>query len=418
MVFRSLNDVWTYADEHNITVRTARYDIEKSQYATKGAIGNFLPQLGLNGTATENTALQTTLIPGQLFGGKDNSYKAVQFGQKYIYNGGFTAQMDIVNVQTWMSMKIARESEALSRDSMTNQKKTVYQQIATQYYSFLLMKVAADLAHTSERIADSVLQSVQSKFADGLANAANVDVAKMNLMRAKQTSITSEYQMATSKNTLKGLLDIAPKDSLEIADDLNHAEAVSDVGIFALDPSVTIAERQVNLGMLQYKNTLSTFWPTLSVSYNDATQQNDNKFEPFSTGGPFWYPARYWTLHASWMLFNGGSRYWTAKRSKVAWEEKKLLADNVRKQADINDENLRLAYKKAAALAANSKTVMELSLDNYRHTCYRYKEGMATMEDRLNAFSDFINYQNQYLNNISDLLVQTYLVKIRQTEFK
>jgi outer membrane protein TolC len=174
----------------------------------------------------------------------------------------------------------------------------------------------------------------------------------------------------------------------------------------------------VKVGMLQYKNTLTGFWPTLSVSYNDATQQNDNKFEPFSTSGPFWYPARYWTLHASWMLFNGGSRYWTAKRSKVAWEEKRLLAENVCKQADINDENLRLAYKKAAALAANSKTVMDLSLDNYRHTCNRYVEGMATLEDRLNAFSDFINYQNQYLNNISDLLVQTYLVKIRQTEFK
>jgi hypothetical protein len=43
---------------------------------------------------------------------------------------------------------------------------------------------------------------------------------------------------------------------------------------------------------------------------------------------------------------------------------------------------------------------------------------VSALDDKLSAFSDYITYQNQYLNNLSDLLVQIYLVKIRQTEFK
>ena len=84
----------------------------------------------------------------------------------------------------------------------------------------------------------------------------------------------------------------------------------------------------------------------------------------------------------------------------------------------VNDENLKLSYRKSVELMQNAKEVMELSLSNYGHISNRCREGLATIDDRLNAFSDYITYQNQYLNDLSDYLVQLYLIKIRQTDFK
>ena len=208
---------------------------------------------------------------------------------------------------------------------------------------------------------------------------------------------TAQYQMLTANNNLKGLLDISVTDSLFIDDQLQHnIETVADAQ-FAEDPTISLAAHQSNISLYQYKMVKSTFLPTISLLYSNTTQQNDSKFEPFQAGGPAWFPARYWSIKASWQLFNGGGRYYQAKKNRLGYEEKNMNYENVKKQAAINDENLKLAYKKAIALLQNSKNVMELSFDNYKHITNRYNEGIAVIDDRLNAFSDYINYQNQYL---------------------
>ena len=91
--------------------------------------------------------------------------------------------------------------------------------------------------------------------------------------------------------------------------------------------------------------------------------------------------------------------------------------ENTQRQSAINDENTRLNYQKATAVLSKAENVMKLSFDNYRHVSYRYEAGLVPIDDRLNAFKDYIDYQNQYLNSLSDMLVQLYQVKIRQQSF-
>ena len=91
--------------------------------------------------------------------------------------------------------------------------------------------------------------------------------------------------------------------------------------------------------------------------------------------------------------------------------------ENAQKQAAINDENIRLNYQKALAVLNKTENVMKLSFDNYKHIAYRYEAGIVSLDERLSAFKDYIDYQNQYLNSLSDMLVQLYQVKIRQQSF-
>ena len=417
VVFHSLEEVWKYADDHNVNIKVAAYDAKKADYAKKQSYGALLPQISASGSFTDNTALQTTLIPAVIFGGPDGVYQAVQFGQKYIYAGGISAQLDILNLQSWFNVQVAKAQGEQSRDSLANTRKTIYLQIANQYYSYLLMKEAARLAAQSELISDSVFQSVTNKFQQGTVSEANVDIAKINLERAQQTNITSQYQMLTANNNLKALLDMSVKDSVAITASLQDLMASASGDAFQEDPAIKLSSDQVRISIGQYKSANSNFIPTLSVLYNNTTQQNDNKFETFE-GGPKWYPAKYWSLRASWTIFNGGSRYFQSKRSKIAVEEKKLLYENAVKQSEINDENIRLSYRKTVAVLAKAEDVMKLSFDNYLHISDRYSAGIEPIENRLNAFNDYITYQNQYLNSLSDMLVQLYQVKIRQQSFR
>lgn len=419
VVFHSLEDVWKYADAHNITIRTAKHDVTKSGYAKKQSYSAMLPQASATGSYTDNIARQTTLIPGDIFGGPAGTFRALQFGQQYVYAGGFSAQMNILNLQNWFNVQIAKETEKMSRDSLAYTRKTIYQQIATQYYSYLLMKEAERIAAQSASVADSVYLSNANKYKEGTVNEGNVDLAKLNLERAQQAQITASYQALTAKNNMKALLDLSVTDSLVFDASLQSNINIDAGAIFQEDPAIKLAMHKVNISQGQYKLANSAFAPTIGVLYNYTTQRYDKTFEPFTgaTGVAAWFPAQYWSLQASIPIFTGGSRYYQSQRNKISLLQSREQYESAVKQTAINDENIRLNYRKAAAVLIKAENVMMLSLDSYHHISYRYQAGITSIDDRLSAFRDYLDYQNQYLNSLSDMLVQLYQVKIRQQSF-
>jgi len=415
--FSSVEELWRYADEHNVAVKNAALETEKAKQSVKQSYMAFTPVVAANASATDNTTIQTTLIPAVIFGGPAGTYQAVQFGQKYIYNAGVTAQLDLVNVQTWHNTRIAKETAELNKAAQGNTRRNVYQQIAAQYYNCLLCKEGLRLAKQSADVADSVLNAIEDKFSTGLVSQPNLDMAKLNSERAQQTLITASFQLSTSLNQLKGLLAMSTNDSITIAGALNTTSAIPITSNFAEDPGVKLQYRQVELNRSKIRVSNGQAYPTVSILYSNNSQQFDNKFRPFDASGPKWFPANYWSLRASWTILNGGNRWLQTQKNKLTYLQSQADLEQSKRQAAINDENLRLSYNKAAALLQKSKSIMDLSYDNYEHISMRYNEGIASLEDRLRAFSDYISYQNQYLNSLSEMLVQQYNIKLRQQTF-
>jgi outer membrane protein TolC len=296
-------------------------------------------------------------------------------------------------------------------------KKNTYQQIASLYYACVLNREALQLANRSAAVADSVYASVNNKFTEGTVSLPNMDIAKLNSERAQQTAITARYQLRSSQNSLKALLGMTLTDSLAITQQLATGAAAIKAEEFKEDPAIRLAYHQKMVSFGRVKAANAGAFPTLAVLYNNTTQQFDNTFRPFDAAGPQWFPASYWSLRASWSIFNGGSRWLQSQKDKLSYLQSKEDEQQAIRQSAINDDNLRLNYEKATLLLTKAESIMNLSYDNYRHISMRYDEGLASIEDRLRAFTDYINYQNQYLNNLSEMLVQLYNIKLRQQTF-
>lgn len=416
--FNNLEEVWLYADMHNVLINNSEIESKKAIAGRKQAYMDLLPDVNANGTFTNNTSLQTTLVPAVIFGGPEGVYSPVQFGQKYIYNVGFTAQLDLVNIQSWHNIRIAKETEEINKVTVANTKKNTYQQIAAQYYAYLLNAEALKLAQRSADVADSIYISVNNKFDEGTVSQPNKDIALLNSERAQQTAITAYYQLRTSRNQLKSLLGMSIADSLEITQTLgSFPKNGLDDKMLAEDPTIKLAYHQSVLNHNKYKAANAGIYPTLSMTYSNNTQQNDNEFRPLQSGGPQWFPARFWSLRASWNIFNGGNRWLLSQKNKLTYEQSVAEYEQAKRQSAINDENLKLGYNKAKQLLTKAENIMNLSYDNYSHISLRHEEGLASLEDKLRAFSEYISYQNQYLNNLSEMLVQLYNIKIRQQTF-
>ena len=415
IVFKSIENVWAYADEHNVTITLAKMDMQKADISQKQAYSPLLPQVSANGTFTDNTSLQTTLISASLTGGPSDVYRQVKFGQQYIYARNISAQMDILNLQSWFNLRVAKYAKEVSSASLANTRKNMYLQLAINYYSFLLMKEAANLAYENTGITDSVYQSVSNKYSSGLANEVSMNTAKINLEKSQINYTTAQYQMMIASNNLKQLLNLSLKDSLVLDETLNKSPEIQDNAAFHEDPTIRLAMKQMNISRTQYHASQGAFMPTISMSYYAASQKNDTAFNPFSN--TTWFPQSYWSFRLTVPLFTGGSRFWQLKKDKITLQESKIQYDAAQKQSALNDENIRLAYQKAAAAYYKAADVMELYKKNYYHATHRYDEGVISIDDKLTAFADYINYQNQYLNTLSDLLAQLYQIKVRQQSF-
>src|SRR5438128_50036 len=78
----------------------------------------------------------------------------------------------------------------------------------------------ARLSKQNLHITDSVYQSATNKYKQGAVSEISLNSAKLNLERSQQNEITARYQMATAKNNLRQLLNLALKDSLEVESSL------------------------------------------------------------------------------------------------------------------------------------------------------------------------------------------------------
>ncbi len=414
--FNNLEELWQYADLHNATISNAQIELIKAQKSKDQALLDLLPDINASGSFTDNTTIQTTLIPAAIFGGPPDVYTPVQFGQKYIYNTGFTGQIDILNLQSWFNIRVQKATKELTKNNAANSKRVVYQQLAGQYYTCMLSKEALTLSQLSAAIADSVVSTVANRYQEGTVSAAALESAQINAERAKQTSITAYYQYQTSLNNIKALIGLQLRDSFVLKEQLKP-EVRGVETTFKIDPTVSVAQSQIKLNAARLKQSNAGIYPIISLQYNNNSQQFDNQFRPFDAGGPKWYPANFWSIRASWALFNGGNRWLQSQKNKLTLQQSKNDAEQAVRQAAINDENLRLAYQKSIAMFDNAERILKLSLENYKHIDNRYKEGIATLDDKLRSFSDYIGYQNQYLNALSEMLVQLYNIKIRTQQF-
>jgi outer membrane protein len=419
VTFNSLEEVWHYADAHSIAILTGKYELRKTGYATKQSYSSILPQVNATGSYTDNIMRQTTLIPGEIGGGPSGSFIPLQFGTQFVYVGGIQAQMSAFNLQNWYATRIAEYTETLYKDSVRSLRRTVYQQVATQYYSYLLMQEAARLADITVSVADSVLEAVSNKYVEGVVDEGNLDVAKLNSERSKQNAINSYYQMLIAKNNLKGFLGMTVADSLVIRDKLDSSKLANLYIQFEEDPSIRVAEDRAKMSLSQLKQANAAFAPSFNIVYNVVSQRYDSRFRPFSdaTGTAAWFPAQYWALQANLPIFSSGYRWFQSKKMKLNYRENQVLFENTVRQSAINDQNILLNYQRSVEVLKKTRNVMNLGMDNYRHMTYRYDAGLESLENRLRSFRDFIDYQNQYLVSLSDLLVQLYQVKIRQQTF-
>lgn len=411
--FTSLQEVWMYADTHNIQLQAANTGKTLADIDVKRSYGALLPTIAANGAFTDNMTIQPTLIPASLFdpNAPADSYREATFGRRYIYNGNMVAQLNLLNTQQWFNVKAARLDHEMATVNIAKTKADLYEQLANAYYSYILLDEAENLSNNNLQTATIVYHLAANKYKEGQISETTINTALINKGKAEKGLDIAQQNKRLQLNNLRQLLNTP--DSIFLTEQLKDKDTIMLHGPLTPDPEVTLSGIQLQQARNQWQSSKAAYAPSLSIIYQYSTQIAGDTFLKFTNTNTL--PQQYWGLRLSIPVFSGGAVRYQVQKAKMNYALKQKESGNAKLLSEIKDQNLLIAYNSSLSTFLRSKDILTLYQQNDTHAAQQLNEGIISLDGRLKVYADLITNQNEYLQSLSDYLIQQYRLRIRQT---
>jgi len=271
---RNDNKKWTlrecvdYAIENNLTVKQSEYDISLSEIDRKDAIGNFLPNLNINGSHSWNSGLTTDVTTGVLRNQTTQTTSGGISSGILIYGG----------LQNHNQLRKTDLSILGKRYQLDKIKDDVSLNVINAYLQVLFGKEAVNVAIPQLEITREQLNRTNKLVEAGTVPKGDLLEIMATLASDEQNLIITQNNLQISLISLAQLLQLDNYDAFDIADEeieslplVNLANySVDDVYQKALDNrnEIKVAKTNIEIAGKDIKLAKGALQPTLSGFYN------------------------------------------------------------------------------------------------------------------------------------------------------
>lgn len=377
----TLQECVNHALENNISIKQSELDLEQTEAEKLEAIGNFLPSLNANASASKNTGLSLNPTTNQL----ENTTFGSASGA---INVGYTLFDGLKNVRQLQRAKLSRLAAQYRLDRM---KDDIALAVANSYLQVLLNKANLEVAR-----AQNTVTLDQLKRTHELVDAGTLP--RGDLLEIKATNANEKQQIAVAENNVKislislaQLLLIKDYSTFDIAENdyeiINGGIADKDVSEIIASAKQTraevkIAEKNVELAKKDLQISRGNYYPTLSAFFGYNTRYADN--DPLNRDFVeqlYLNDGIGYGLQLNIPILNGFSARANVKRNKINLKNTKYQLE----QAELDlESNVYQAYVDAnGALKAYeaAKVALESQELAYQYAKDRYDVGLTNAFD-------------------------------------
>jgi outer membrane protein len=357
------------AGQNSNELRSARKELESSEWIYKTAVSTFMPQLSANASMTE-TSSSTTSAKSYSYG-----FSATQ----YLFKG----MAGVYGIQS------AYADVEYKKANLKATRASVYYDLRSAFIDLLYTQENIKLLENILRQRKQNSSLIQLRYESGKED-------KGNLMTTKAEQAQAEYDLSSAKRDLKlARLKLSQLLSKNIRSADEQIEFTAPAGtefdkLLSETPSYVMAEKQLENNELSFKSTISGFLPSVRLSGN-LTKRGSN-----------WPPdtdSNSWSLNLSYPFFPGGSNL-TDRAAKSA------QLDGAREDFIKQAKDLRYALEQAFESfndAIESLKVSKVSLAATRERAKiieaKYLNGLAIYDEWYRIENNHINAQKGLLNS-------------------
>lgn len=371
----SLDSLIAIGNQNNPAVRQAGFDKDLNRIGNLAAIGNFLPQVTLGASFSENhfenptyinsdgsvSTYPTTIISSELaINDSGNVYQRVDTLAVGIPEG--KTRSSSYDISASLSLfeggrriflyKYARNQAKINELSLLDAQKTLARNIAQQVVSVLSTQKLLELNKKLRDQRKDAYDLAKARFDVGAVTELDVLQAEIELGSAENSIRSTERDLQAQREALNQLLGIDLKSRYPIAEATDITPYQFDVehlieSAHQYRTDLEIAMRQIDQTKYNLKASRADYLPRLTIGATRSRSEQSGAGESF-TLNPRNKNTSYW-LSANWNIFDGFTREYNIATQKVA-----------RNRALENERDLRLSIEKSVRDAySNLATVFD-----------------------------------------------------------
>ena len=407
----TLREAVDYAVINHVTIKNAQIDILNAEARVREIKGIGLPQVNGNFNYTNNLIIQKVFIPAKTFDptAPEGSVIAAEFGVANSGNAGINVSQILFDGSYLLGLKAADVYKELPKKVLLQTKQQAAENVTKAYYGILVNEERMKILDLNIGRLDSLLRDTRALNGQGFVEKIDVQRLEVQSNNLKIEAKNVERLQELSYYALKFQMGKKINEPLTLTDKL------SDINISELVPEsdqelkytnrieYSILQTQDRLAELDLKNQKVGYFPR--VTFNGGYNYSAGRPQFFDLVTKPWFNAANVGIGISVPIFDGYQRKYKIVQSQNNWQKVKNSYELLQNSIDLQVKQGQISLKNAYETLVAQKVNMDLAKEIVRVTKIKYKQGVGSNLEVINAESASKEAQTNYFTTLYNALI-------------
>ncbi|GAB3766256.1 TolC family protein [Spirosoma pomorum] len=410
----TLQQAIDFALRQNINVKNSVLDGVSAEGRIREIKASALPQVAGSASLTDNLIIQRAFLPANFFdpnASPDAPAVPVQFGVKYSGNATINLNQVIYSPSLNVGLRAAATYRELAQRNLQGSKVTVAEQVAKAYYSVLVSLERAKLLDYNISRLDTLLNETRALNQQGFVEKLDVqrlDVQANNL-RAERQNVQNLLEL--SYTLLKFQMGMGINDEITLAEQLQDRSVDDLRPLISSDPTFRYSSRidystletQIKLAEQDIELTQKGYFPTLAGFANYGYNSGRNAIGQLITAP--WLNFATVGLSLQVPIFDGFQKRYQIAQKRVTLQKAHNSGELLRNSIDLQIRQSSITLRNGLQSLETQQRNRDLAQEIVRVTRIKYKEGVGSSIEVLNAEASLREAQTNYFASLYDFLI-------------
>lgn len=413
----SFGEAITFAEQNNTAYKNAQLDVSIAKETVKQTTSYGLPQVSASAgyqqylTIPGNWVNNFTKVPGS----SAPDYIFIRFQQEFASNANLSVSQLLFDGTYFVGLEATRAFMGMSELLKAKSLKDLQMNVAKAYVTAVSTQKNLDVIEANIKLLEKSAFEVKEMNKEGFVESLDVDRLNFTLSNLYLQREKLQNAIIITKNALKIQMALPMNTELELTDNLEQLEAnlnVSglDVNTFNASQRIEhqILDQSITLGQLDNKRYRASALPSLVGFYQvqrSTLRSEFNFFQSNLTPNNEWVPSSVYGLNLRVPIFAGGLTRSKLAETNIKIEKAKNDMANFDRFAEFEYTNAKNSYAVNMKQAENQKANLALAQRIYDKASLKYKEGVGSALEMMQAETELRSATNNYMNAIYDLVI-------------
>ena len=410
----TLQEAIDFALQKNVNVRNGKLDAVSAEARIREVKASGLPQVAASASLTDNLIIQRAFLPAVFFNpnaSPDAPAVPVQFGVAYSSNASVNLNQVIYSASLNVGLRAAATYRELAQRNLQATKVTVAEQVAKAYYGVLVAVERAKLLDYNINRLDTLFNETGALNRQGFVEKLDVQRLEVqaNNLRAERQNVQNLIEL--SYTLLKFQMGLGINDEITLSEQLLDRNVDDLRPLISPDPTFqyrsrieySTLETQIKLAEQDIELTQKGYLPSASGFVNYGYNSGRNAFSQLVTDP--WFNFATIGLSLQVPIFDGFQKRNQIAQKRITLQKAQNNGELLRNSIDLQIRQSSITLKNSLQTLQTQQRNRDLAQEIVRVTQIKYKEGVGSSIEVLNAEASYREAQTNYFSSLYDFLI-------------